>query len=65
MGNFSKGTSHKVEHLVENYDWQALGSGTVVDVSGPRVFSCSCFLPCWRVPGLTLVVLARWFARTH
>jgi hypothetical protein len=34
MGNFSKGTSHKVEHLVENYDWQALGDSTVVDVSG-------------------------------
>jgi hypothetical protein len=34
MGNFSKGTSHKVEHLVENYDWQALGESTVVDVSG-------------------------------
>jgi hypothetical protein len=34
MGNFSKGTSHKVEHLVENYDWQALGESTIVDVSG-------------------------------
>lgn len=33
MGNFSKGVSHKVEYLVENYDWAALGEGTVVDVS--------------------------------
>lgn len=33
MANFSKGTSHKVEHLVENYDWKSLGKSTVVDVS--------------------------------
>jgi hypothetical protein len=33
MSNFSKGFSHKVEHLVENYDWQSLGDGTLVDVS--------------------------------
>lgn len=33
VGNFSKGISHKVEHLVENYDWEGLGHGTVVDVS--------------------------------
>lgn len=33
MGDFSKGASHKVEHLVENYDWKSLGNGTVVDVS--------------------------------
>lgn len=33
MGNFSKGASHKVKHLVENYDWQGLGESTVVDVS--------------------------------
>lgn len=32
MGNFSKGVSHKVEHLVEGYDWNGLGKGTVVDV---------------------------------
>ena len=32
MGNFSKGISHKVEHLVQNYPWENLGDGTVVDV---------------------------------
>ena len=35
MSNFSKGASHKVEHLVKNYDWPALGHSTVVDVSFP------------------------------
>ncbi|KAF2742529.1 O-methyltransferase [Sporormia fimetaria CBS 119925] len=34
MGNFSKGTSHKVEHLVENYDWIGLGNKKVVDLGG-------------------------------
>ena len=37
MGNFSKGVSHQVRHLVENYDWAGLGNGTVVDVSSPQV----------------------------
>lgn len=32
MGNFSKGISHKVEHLVENYCWADLGDGVVIDV---------------------------------
>lgn len=34
MGNFSKGISHKVEHLVENYDWAGLDDGIVVDIGG-------------------------------
>jgi hypothetical protein len=37
MGNFSKGTSHKVEHLVKNYDWEGLGEAKVVDVSWPML----------------------------
>jgi hypothetical protein len=43
MGNFSKGASHKVEYLVESYDWQGLGDSTVVDVSVPCVH-LTCFL---------------------
>ncbi|KAL9003238.1 MAG: hypothetical protein Q9188_003878 [Gyalolechia gomerana] len=34
MGNFSKGVSHQTKHLVEGYDWDALGNGTVVDIGG-------------------------------
>ena len=37
MGNFSKGVSHDVKHLVENYNWAGLGTGTVVDVSPSRL----------------------------
>ncbi|KAF2443247.1 S-adenosyl-L-methionine-dependent methyltransferase [Karstenula rhodostoma CBS 690.94] len=34
MSNFSKGASHKVEHLITNYDWPALGESTIVDLGG-------------------------------
>ncbi|MCJ1277463.1 hypothetical protein MMC21_005276 [Puttea exsequens] len=34
MGNFSRGVSHRVEHLVGGYDWKGLGKGSVVDIGG-------------------------------
>ena len=33
MGNFSRGWGHRVQFLVEGYEWDSLGEGTVVDVS--------------------------------
>jgi hypothetical protein len=37
MASFSQGSSHKVEHLVENYDWKSLGKGKLVDVCPPAL----------------------------
>lgn len=33
MASLSAGETHKIEHLCRNYDWNALGSKTLVDVS--------------------------------
>lgn len=39
METFSTGKGYEVSNLVEGYPWAKLGSGTVVDVSIPRILN--------------------------
>ena len=71
MGNFSRGVSHRVEHLVGGYDWKGLGKGSVVDVSDVLLLSYL-MLSFAKIGGEKLhakkdllILTDRWLARPH
>ncbi|MCJ1261773.1 hypothetical protein MMC22_001641 [Lobaria immixta] len=40
MDSYTKGTGYDLKHLIENYPWESIGTGTVVDVGGSHGFVC-------------------------
>ncbi|PQE06932.1 6-hydroxytryprostatin B O-methyltransferase protein [Rutstroemia sp. NJR-2017a WRK4] len=40
MKAFTEGTGYDLQYVVNNYPWEGLGSGTIVDVGGSHGFTC-------------------------
>lgn len=54
MNSYVQGAGYDLAHIVDNWSWDELGSGTVVDVGGSEGFVCLALAR--KFPSLSFVV---------